>query len=126
MDQPLDLCITLTPAPADASPETIASIELRCEQLGLQHRGDVLLDPLTAKDRENVRWYLEEYADWPYEQFLERGKKIEASLSELGKRLYHAVFGSAGAMSVVQAWRLQSLQQGVRHQISIVSEMPRA
>src|SRR5712692_9563691 len=103
MDQPLDLCITLTPPPADASPETIASIELRCEQLGLQYRGDVLLDPLTAKERQQVRWYLEEYPKWPYEQFLERGKKIDASLPELGKALYRAVFGSAGAMSVVQA-----------------------
>ena len=124
MDQPLDLCITLIPPPADASPETIAAIELRCDQLGLQYTGDVLEDPLTAKDRENVRWYLEEYAEWPYEQFLERGKKIEASLAEFGKRLYHAVFGSAGAMSVVQSWRL--LPGVLQRQVSIVSELPGA
>jgi tetratricopeptide (TPR) repeat protein len=123
MDQPLDLCITLIPPPADAAPETIAAIELRCDQLGLQHKGDVLKDPLTTKDHENVRWYLEEYADWPYEQFLERGKKIEASLADFGKRLYQAVCGSAGAMSVVQPWRLLP---SVQRQISIVSELPRA
>src|SRR6266849_2657005 len=123
MDQPLDLCITLVPPPADASLETIAGIELRCDQLSLRQKGNVLVDPLTAKDRENVRWYLEEYAEWPYEQFLERGKKIEASLAEFGKRLYHAVCGSAGAMSVVQPWRLQPGIEG--HQISIVSELPR-
>src|SRR6266852_9789750 len=101
MDQPLDLCITLTPPPADASPETIAVIELRCDHFGLQHKGDVLLDPLTAEDRKNLRWYLEEYTKWPYEQFLERGKQIEASLPDLGRKLYQAVFGSAGSMSVV-------------------------
>jgi|GEM_PF-4214620 len=50
MHQPLDLCITLVPPPADAAPESIAGIELRCDQLGLQHKGDVLEDPLTAKD----------------------------------------------------------------------------
>src|SRR6266446_3662904 len=124
MDQPLDLCITLVPPPADASPETLAAIELRCDQLGLQYKGDVLEDPLTTKDHENVRWYLEEYAEWPYEQFLERGKKIEASLAEFGKRLYQAVCGSAGAMSVVQPWRLMQGVQG--RQVSIVSELPRA
>src|SRR6266852_5839371 len=123
MDQPLDLCITLVPPPADASPETIAAIELRCDQLGLQHKGNILVDPLTTRDHENVRWYLEEYADWPYEQFLERGKKIEASLSKFGKRLYDAVCGSAGAMSVVQPWRLLP---EVQRQVSIVSYMPQA
>src|SRR5712692_9610439 len=123
MDQPLDLCITLVPPPADASPETIAAIELRCDQLGLQHKGDILVDPLTTRDHENVRWYLEEYADWPYEQFLERGKKIEASLSKFGKRLYDAVCGSTGAMSVVQPWRLLP---EVQRQVSIVSYMPQA
>jgi tetratricopeptide (TPR) repeat protein len=126
MEQPLDLCIKLNPPPAGASPETIASIQLRCDQLGLQHEGDLLADPLTTKEREQIRWYLEEYVDWPYEQFLERGKKIEALFPELGKRLYHTVFGSAGAMSVLQAWRLQPLQPGMQRQISIASEIPRA
>ena len=68
-----------------------------------------------------MRWYLEEYPDWPYEQFLERAKQIEAMLAELGKRLYKNVFGSFGAMGIVQAWRLQPADQ---RQISIVSDMP--
>ncbi len=55
-----------------------------------------------------------------------RGKKIEALLPELGKRLYHTVFGSAGAVSVLQAWRLQPLPPGVQRQVSIASEIPRA
>ena len=123
MEQSLDLCITLTPPPPDAPPETIAGIELRCDQLGLRYAGDLLADPFTAREKENIRWYLEEYADWPYELFLERGKKVEASLAELGKRLYAAICASAGAMSVVQPWRLQP---GVQRQISIVSDVPRA
>ncbi len=126
MDQLLDLSITLTPPPVGSPPEAIASIQLRCDQLGLQHEGALLADPLTTKEREQIRWYLEEYVDWPYEQFLERGKKIEALFPELGKRLYHRVFGSVGAVSVLQAWRLQPLQPGVQRQVSIVSEIPRA
>lgn len=122
MEQPLDLSITLSEPPQGSSPDTIASIELRCDQLGLQYNRDVLIDPLTPQERENLRWYLEEYPEWPYEQFLERGKKIEAFLVELGRRLYHAVFGSAAAMSIVQPWRLQP---EVHRQISVVSEVPR-
>ncbi len=126
MEQLLDLSITLTPPPAGSPPKTIASIELRCDQLGLQHDGDLLADPLTTKEREQIRWYLEEYVDWPYEQFLERGKKIEALLPELGKRLYHTVFGSTGAVKVLEHWRLRPLQPGMQRQISIASEIPRA
>src|SRR5713101_1492783 len=112
IDTALDLCITLLPPPSAAAPETIATIELRCDQLGLRYAGDVLTDPLTPREREDVRWYLEEYVEWPYEQFLERGKKIEASLAEFGRRLYRAVCASPGAMGVVQAWRLYALQPG--------------
>ncbi len=126
MEQLLDLCIKLNSPPAGASPEIIASIELRCDQLGLQHEDDLLADPLTTKEREQIRWYLEEYVDWPYEQFLERGKKIEAMLPELGKRLYQTVFGSTGAVKVLEHWRLRPLQPGVQRQVSIASEMPRA
>jgi hypothetical protein len=85
-----------------------------------------LIDPLTPQERENLRWYLEEYPEWPYEQFLERGKKVEVCLVELEKRLYQAVCGSSEAMGVVQPWRLQPLQPGTQRQISIVSELPRA
>ncbi len=121
MNQPLDLCITLTPPPAGSLSNVIASIALRCDPQGLSHTGDVLTDPLTQQEREELRWYLEEYSDWPYEQFLERAKKIEALLPELGKRLYKTVFGSFGAMAILQAWRLQP---GEQRQISIVSDMP--
>jgi tetratricopeptide (TPR) repeat protein len=127
-DQPLDLSIALVPpSPGAVLPSTgaeaIASVELRCDQLGLQHTGDLLADPFTPRERESLRWYLEKYVEWPYEQFLERARKIESSLPKLGKRLYHEVCGSAGAMSVVQAWRLQ---KGVERQVSIVSDIPKA
>lgn len=126
MDQPLDLSITLTAPPQGSSPDAITSIELHCYQLGLQYNRDVLIDPFTPQERENLRWYLEEYPEWPYEQFLERGKKVEVFLVELEKCLYQAVCGSSEAMGVVQPWRLQSLQPGTQRQISIVSESPRA
>ncbi len=124
IDTVLDLCITLVPPPHGAAPEAIATIELRCDQLGLQCAGDVLGETFTSREREDVRWYLEEYWKWPYEQFLARGKRIEVALAEFGKRLYRTVCASPGAMGVVQAWRLQPGVQ--QRQISIVSDIPRA
>src|SRR5437763_7722802 len=122
MSQLLDLSITLTPPPAGSPPEAIASIGLRCDPQGLAHSGDLLSDPLTQQERANLRWYLEEYSDWPYEQFLERAKQIEGLLPEIGKRLYDNVFGSLKADRILQAWRLEKSEP---RQSSIISAMSR-
>ena len=42
MNQPLDLSIMLPPPPQGSPPDTIASIILRCDALGLSHFGDAL------------------------------------------------------------------------------------
>src|SRR5712692_4854032 len=102
----LDLSITLTPPPAGSSPEVLATITLRCDQLGLSHMGDLLTNPLTQREREDLQWYLEEYWKWPFEGFAQRGEQIEALLPQVGERLYQAVFGSFKANSLLQAWRL--------------------
>ena len=115
----LDLSITLTPPPQGSPPDAIASIALNCgEPHNLSHAGDLLTGPLTEKERIDLRWYLEEYWKWPYEGFAKRGKEVEALLVDVGKRLYKAVFGSADAEEVIQAWRLQP---NVARQISIIS-----
>src|SRR5437870_4126894 len=104
----LDLSITLTPPPQGFPPEVLATITLRCDPLGLSHTGDLLKDPLASQEREDLRWYLEEYWQWPFEGFAERGKRVEALLPLVGKRLYKAMFGSSfQATSLLQAWRLR-------------------
>src|SRR5437899_13055510 len=90
---PLDLSITLTPPPAGSPPEVLATITQRCDHLGLSHTGDLLTDPLKQPEREELRWYLEEYWKWPFEGFAQRGKQVEALLPLVVKRLYRAVFG---------------------------------
>src|SRR5712691_1750501 len=126
MSQPLDfldLSITLTPPPLGAPPEAIASIALiNCSTLRLYHTGDLLIDPLTQQEYNNLRWYLEEYWRWPFEGFAQRAREVEALLPKLGKRLYDAAFGSREADRIVQRWLSQS---GVQHQISIISDIPR-
>ncbi|HEY6286835.1 MAG TPA: CHAT domain-containing protein, partial [Ktedonobacteraceae bacterium] len=122
MNQPLDLAITLTPPPGGSPPEVIASTALRSDPQGLTYSGDLLTEPLTQREREEFRWYLEEYWQWPYEQFAQRGKQVESLLVEFGKRLYKTVFGSLGARDILQAWRLQPDAQ---RQISIISKVPK-
>jgi tetratricopeptide (TPR) repeat protein len=118
----LDLSVTLTAPPANADPKVLASIALRCDMLGLSHSGDLLTDPLSEQERQDLRWYLEEYWQWPYEQFLTRGQQVEALLPEIGKRLYNALFDSREADRIVQKWLGLPEGQG-DFQISIISEL---
>jgi tetratricopeptide (TPR) repeat protein len=52
-------------------------------------------NPVTAKDRDSIRWYIERYSahslDEPDDQ---EAKRIEARLVEIGKALFKAVFSS--------------------------------
>ncbi len=50
MSETLNLNIILTPPPADASPETLASVSLQVDVLGLSHTGDLLQNPLSAEE----------------------------------------------------------------------------
>ncbi|HEY1353099.1 MAG TPA: CHAT domain-containing protein [Ktedonobacteraceae bacterium] len=122
MVETLNLNVMLTPPPAGSPSDMLASVSLQFEAHGSSHSGDLLTNPLSKEEGERLRWYLEEYWEWPFEQFRERAEEIEQLLPELGKRMYQSVFGSPGAQAVVQAWRLQS---ATPCQISIVSGMPR-
>jgi hypothetical protein len=101
----LDLSITLTQPPSGSPPEVLAGVTVACDILGLRHTGDMLIDPLTQREREDLRWYLEEYWKWPYLGFAARGKQVEALLADVGKRLYNTVFGNP----IVQTFRFSIL-----------------
>ena len=96
---PLLLNIVHTPHAKDPFPDTLATITIKYVAQGLDTSGGVLTSDAapSKKELEKLRWYLEEYWQWPYEQFLERAKEIEQSLIGFGKKLYHAVFATAEA-----------------------------
>jgi tetratricopeptide (TPR) repeat protein len=124
MSQLLDLAITLTPpGKGKKQLKAIASITLNFDAQGMHHSGTLLNELLTDQERKDLRWYLEEYGLWPFYEFAERGKRIEALLVEVGKRLYREVFGNATAAGIVQAWRLYP-EKDVTRQISIISDLP--
>lgn len=116
----LDLCVTLSLPPNGSLPEVVASIALNCNELGLSHTGDLLGDPLSIREQNDLRWYLEEYWKWPYNGFAERGKVTEASLVNIGKRLYNSIF-TTEAQKIVQPWKLLP----GRRRISIISDIPK-
>jgi tetratricopeptide (TPR) repeat protein/CHAT domain-containing protein len=117
MPQLYDLGLTLTPPPAAAPEGTIAELSLRCDALGLQPNTSQLLhDPFTTKERDELVWYLEHFWEWPYDEFAQRGQRVEQLLVAAGKRLYDAVF--APVQSIVTTW---NLLPDAERQISIIS-----
>src|SRR5881394_1119043 len=60
---------------------------------------------VSAADRERVRWYLEDFLEYPVEPAPTIAKGVEARLAEPGGRLFSEVFGSGDG---VRLWaRLQ-------------------
>jgi hypothetical protein len=53
--------------------------------------------PLGEDEREDLRWYLEDYLIAPYAVYEERGHKVEERLPEWGTSLFDSVFGAAAS-----------------------------
>ncbi|MFP5289020.1 MAG: CHAT domain-containing protein, partial [Thermoanaerobaculia bacterium] len=61
--------------------------------------------PLSAEEREDLRWYLEEYLEIPYAVYEDRGTAIAGKIPVWGERLFESVFGAGrpGHKPYVQA-----------------------
>src|SRR5436189_119712 len=94
LQEVLDLSIVFAQPTPGSPPEILAYVAIQCEVLGLRHTGEVFTDLLTQHEWDDLQWYLEEYWQWPYLEFAQRGKRVEALLGEIGRRFYHALFGS--------------------------------
>jgi tetratricopeptide (TPR) repeat protein len=62
--------------------------------------------PLGPIEKEELRWYLEQYAVWPsgVTVIQDRARKVEANLIEWGKRLHEAAMPVSSTANVMQAW----------------------
>ena len=47
---------------------------------------------LTAQDEEDLRWYLEDFLQYPQEPAPTIAKRVEGRMSELGQQLFRGVF----------------------------------
>lgn len=115
---PLELELHLEPCAG-----ALAQVALRCPALGLAQSVGPLADPLSDQERAALRWYLEEYPKWPYAEFAERARRIEAELAQIGERLFAAAFAGA-ARALFETWRLHPGPQP--RQLSVVSHLPAA
>jgi tetratricopeptide (TPR) repeat protein len=64
--------------------------QIRPEPFGAALPFDV---PLTPEEREDLRWYLEDYLEAPYAVYEDRGSTIARQIPVWGRRLFDAVFG---------------------------------
>lgn len=53
--------------------------------------------PMDEHALADLRWYLEDYLDYPYGPFRDRGLRIEAMLDKWGEALFQAIFSTAEA-----------------------------
>lgn len=109
----LDIEIALAPPPPDAPAGTLAAFTV--SYLTIRAAG-LLPTLLTRAEREELRWYLEDYWQWPYDAFRARGLAAEQLIEAAGRRLFDAVFGQAQA--AYQPWNLDP-RPSLRRQISV-------
>jgi len=65
---------------------------------GQSHQRDnPLTFPMDERALADLRWYLEDYLDYPYGPFRDRGLRIEAMLDKWGEALFQAIFSTAEA-----------------------------
>ena len=81
---------------------------------GENHCRDIAFtNPLAEKDLKDLRWYLEEFLDWPFNPIIRgRGDEIEAKLDDWGAALFRALF--AGPEGRVLYDRLVEAKDGER------------
>lgn len=65
-----------------------------------------LIEPLGPIEKDDLVWYLEQYAIWPsgIPVIHDRARKVEANLVEWGKRLHEAAIPLANTANVMLAW----------------------
>jgi hypothetical protein len=49
--------------------------------------------PLGVAEREDLRWYLEDYLQMPFAVYEQRGQAVQTKLAEWGRALFESVFG---------------------------------
>jgi len=49
---------------------------------------------LTEQDQQDIRWYLEDYAEHPFEPHPKRAARIEGRMRDLGHELFNGLFGA--------------------------------
>ncbi len=92
--------MTLTPTPILRLTQTAGQNDSHTIQLewlgdGPRQVASALVDlALTEQDQQDIRWYVEEYAEYPFDPHPARAARVEARMRELGHELFRKLFGA--------------------------------
>ena len=112
-----DLTITFAPPAVDSG--DLADWTLRFDS---QTASGTLPPLISDEQREDMRWYLEDYIVWPFMEFRTRGERMAAELAALGKQLFATIFKSSmEARDIYNDWDRHSDEART---VQIVSELP--
>ncbi|HEV7857606.1 MAG TPA: tetratricopeptide repeat protein [Pyrinomonadaceae bacterium] len=90
----------------------------------VESRPFIFTAPLGVIETEDVRWYLEDYVDWPIGVFKERAARIETQLPVWGQELYRAAMVPPAAQETVNAWQQSGLDGERRFSVFVDSALP--
>jgi hypothetical protein len=117
-----ELTIDFSPIPPGAPEDTPVSFSVRNEATGESWSGGAFRCPLDDKALADLRWYLEEYGEWPFGPFRERAHGIEARLEVHGRALFNALFDAREAARIYE--HFLNTEADVRT-LTILSDSPR-
>src|SRR5690349_6470795 len=49
---------------------------------------------ITEQDQQDIRWYVEEYAEYPFDPYPARAERVEQRMRELGHELFNGLFNA--------------------------------
>jgi tetratricopeptide (TPR) repeat protein len=70
-------------------------------------------DPLSAEDRRELRWYLEEYLQFPYGAEESHARRVEEKMAEWGEALFSQVFPKAEADPDPRGFYQEAVRSGL-------------
>ena len=117
-----ELTVDFGPVPPDAPDGTPVPFGVRNEQTGESWSKGKFRCPLDDHALGDVRWYLEEYGEWPFGPFRERAHTIEAQLEPWGRALFDALFYAREPARIYE--HFLDTPAGVRT-LTLVSDAPR-
>jgi len=87
-----ELIVDFGPIAPDAPADAAVTFTVRNEGAGESGSEGQFRCPLDEKALADIRWYLEEYGQWPFGPFRDRAHGIEARLEGYGRALFDALF----------------------------------
>lgn len=72
-----------------------------------------LTDPLTTYERKELRWYLEEYLQFPYGAERDRAQRIETRMAAWGESLFKQVFPKSAEDPDPRGFYQEAVREGL-------------